>query len=290
MNALLQSTTSVEHSHLIVPTAETQTETPNLQSQVIRVTNAIEDPSLRIAVEKILGDLLFMLDWLSLIGEDHSRSDEIDNDVSLLRAVGVEARSLVSFIEDNALQLEGLNEAIKQNIDSIAYAIGHELRQLFESETARSRLDAQNKDLTGALNHAQGVLKNCFQHCVINLVRVFDQNLTGGQIYDDWSIRRQRSLLLCRELAALIDVVQAIECESPQRIARELISFREGSMQWLMHKDWPDYESLSGKVIAALDQGNKPADLLHRLSCYLETLLTQVKARAILRVQDTGIE
>jgi hypothetical protein len=290
MNTLLQLTTSVEHSHLIVPRAETQTETPNLQSQVVRVTNAIEDPALRTAVERILGDLIFMLDWLSLVGEDHSPSDEIDNAVSLLRVVGVEARSLVSFIEDNALRLEGLNEGIKENLDSMAYAIGHELRQLFESETARSKFDAPpNQDLRGPLIHARGVLRNCFQHCVINLVRVFDQNLTGAQLYDDWSVRRQRSLILCRELAALIEVVQASEFE-PHRIAKKLISFRDGSMRWLMHKDWQDYESLSGQVIANLDQGNRPADLLHRLSCYLETLLTQVKGRTILRVDASSIE
>jgi len=246
------------------------------------VINSISDRRLRVTVERILGDLVFMLDWLSLIGEDTSTVDEVEKALWMLEAAAVDAHSLVSFIEDNAMQLEGLDDAIREAFDSSAYAISLELKQIFGSESTPSTLDIRSKDVKAALIHAQGVLKNCFQHCLIELMQVFDQNSSCSQMYTDLWIRRERSMLLCRELAALIDVVAVSDLNSAQHIIRKLVSFRENGMHWLMYRDWDDYESLSGQVIEALNKKERCADLLHRLACYLETLLAQVKTRAVL--------
>jgi len=284
MHVLLQPTRSLNASHPTqTPPGATQTEPLNLQSQITRVTNSIRDAALRASVERILGDLVFMMDWLGLVGEDFSSADELERTLWMLQAAADDARSLVSFIEGKAMQLEGLDEAVQEAFDSSAYAITLELKQIFGSESTHSTLDVRNRDVKGALIHAQGVLKNCFQHCMIDLMRVFDQNSSCSQLYDDLCIRRERSLLLCRELAALIDVVAVSDVPSAQHIIRELVSFRESGMQWLMYKDWEDYESLSGQVIEALNEGERPTDLLHRLGCYLETLLAQIKTRAVLR-------
>jgi hypothetical protein len=284
MDVLLQPTASFDSSHLAQATPDdTRTQTPNLQSQITRVTNSISDRELRVKVERILGDLVFMLDWLSLIGEDCSPGDELEKSLWMLEAAAVDARSLVSFIEDNAMQLEGLDDAIREAFDSSAYAISLELKQIFGSESTRSTLDVRSRDVKAALSHAQGVLKNCFQHCLFDLMRVFDQNSSCPQLYADLWVRRERSMLLCRELAALIDVVVVSDLNSAEHIIRKLVSFRENGMHWLMYRDWDDYESLSGQVIEALNKEERCADLLHRLACYLETLLAQVKTRAVLR-------
>jgi predicted exporter len=284
MDVLLQPTASFDSSHLVQTTPdERQTQTPNLQSQITRVINSISDRGLRVSVERILGDLVFMLDWLSLIGEDCSTRDEVEKALWMVEAAAVDAHSLVSFIEDNAMQLEGLDDAIREAFDSSAYAISLELKQIFGSESTPSTLDIRSKAIKAALVHAQGVLKNCFQHCLIELMQVFDQNSSCSQLYSDLWIRRERSMLLCRELAALIEVVAVSDLNSAQHIIRKLVSFRENGMHWLMYRDWDDYESLSGQVIEALNKKERCVDLLHRLACYLETLLAQVKTRAVLR-------
>ena len=224
-----------------------------------------------------------MLDWLSLIDDECSPGDELEKALWMLEATAVDARSLVSYIENNAMQLEGLDEAIRDAFDSSAYAIRLELKQIFGSESTRSTLDVRSRDVKAALIHAQGVLKNCFQHSLIDLMRVFDQNSSCSQLYADLWVRRERSMLLCRELAALIDVVAVSDLNSAQHIIRKLVSFRENGLHSLMYRDRDDYESLSGQVIEALNKEEKCADLLHRLACYLETLLAQVKTRAVLR-------
>jgi len=50
-------------------------------------------------------------------------------------------------------------------------------------------------------------------------------------------------------------VVAVSDLPSAQHMIRELVSFRESGMQWLMYKDWADYESLSGQVIEAFNKG-----------------------------------
>ena len=283
MDVLLQATVSLDASHLAQATPDdTQTQSPNLQSQITRVINSISDRELRVTVERILGDLVFILDWLSLIGEDCSPVDELEKSLWMLEAAAVDAHSLVSFIEDNAMQFEGLDETIREAFDSSAYAISLELKQIFGSESTRSGLDTRSRDLKAALNHARGVLKNCFQHCLIDLMRVFDQNSSCSQLYADLWLRRERSMLLCRDLAAVINVVVVSDLNSPQHIVSKLVSFRENGMRWLMYRDWDDYLSLSGQVIEALNKEERCTDLLHRLACYLETLLAQVKTRAVL--------
>jgi hypothetical protein len=201
----------------------------------------------------------------------------------MLEAAAVDAQSLVSFIEDNAMQLEGLDDIVREAFDSSAYAIRLELKQIFGSESTQSTLDIRSSEVKAALIHAQGVLRNCFQHCLIDLMRVFDQNSSCSHLYADLWVRRERSMLLCRELAALVDVVSVSDRNSAQHIIGKLVSFREKGLHSLMYRDRDDYESLSGQVIEALNKEENCADLLHRLACYLETLLAQVKTRAVLR-------
>ena len=113
MDVLLQATVSLDASHLAQATPDdTQTQSPNLQSQITRVINSISDRELRVTVERILGDLVFILDWLSLIGEDCSPVDELEKSLWMLEAAAVDSHSLVSFIEDNAMQLEGLDDIV----------------------------------------------------------------------------------------------------------------------------------------------------------------------------------
>ncbi|HLE64405.1 MAG TPA: hypothetical protein VI750_14735, partial [Pyrinomonadaceae bacterium] len=78
------------------------------------------------------------------------------------------------------------------------------------------------------------------------------------------------------------ELIQDSGQKSLDYIAAHLRAFKEGSMQWLMYKDWQEYEALSEQVLGSISQGDNPKDLLHRLGCYLETLLAHVKTRGVL--------
>ncbi len=262
---------------------------PNLQAQVSVLTNSISDEVVRLAVGKILTDLVFLLDYLSLVADSRNIGG-IKEVVSILHTVRGEAYSLAVFIENNALRLDGLSDRLRETLDSSAYAINHEVRRVFNTDLAHLSLDWNNQETRGALLHAQGVLTNCFQQCMINVARVFDTNLTDASLFQDWQSRRESSLVLYHDLSELVALIQAsaedsLNCfpEQPHdHLVERLASFREGSMQCLMYKDWQQFEALSEAILAAIRIGESPADRLHHMGCYLETLLAHVKARSVL--------
>jgi len=257
-------------------------EIPNdLHARIALTTSSISDETLRRPVGRILTDLVFLLDYLSLI-EGASREGGIRSVLSILRAVRAEARSLVSFIENDALKLEGLDEVLHETLDSAAYGIKHEVRRIFDCELVGVTFDQTDHETHGSLLDSHGVLTNCFQQCMVNLFRVFDNSLTAGRLFHDWQTRREHSLLLFKDLSALIDLVHATGKKSLDHIAEQIESFRLGSMRFLMYKDWQAYEALTEPIIAAIGNGESPVDLLHSFGCYLETLLGQVKGRAVL--------
>lgn len=271
----LANLTDEEHARLY-------SEISHLQSRVTVLASSIRDEALRLAVGKVLSDLVFLLDYLDLVKARPRTSGTIKEVLSLLNAIRGEAAALVTFIENHALQLPGLNEPLNEILDSTAYAIKHEVRRIFEGELAQLQLDQSHQEVHGSLDYAQGVLTNCFQQCMINLARIFDDSLTEARLFKDWQIRRERSLILCRDLTGLIQLVKASEVELVDTLPDHLSSFREGSMQCLMHKDWREFEVLSDQVISAISNGEEAHDLVHQLRCYLETLLGHVKARAVL--------
>lgn len=263
-------------------------EIPNLQSQVTILTDSISDEAVRLAVGKVLTDLVFLLDCLSLIAGPRDPAG-IKEVVSILNTVRSEAYSLGAFIENHAMRLVGVDDVLNETLDSSAYAINHEVRRIFTGELADMNLDQEDQETRGAFLHAQGVLTNCFQQCLINLARVFDASLTDARLFQDWQGRRESSLLLYHDLSELIELVQASEKDSLKyseqtldHLEERLTAFREGSMQCLMYKDWQQYEAFSEQIIASIRNGKRPADLLHHMGCYLETLLAHVKARSVL--------
>jgi hypothetical protein len=262
-------------------TLENEFEIPNLQLQVSRITKSIAEEPLRHALQKVLGDLVFLLDYLSLLREQPPFND-YEESVSILQAVRVDADLLVTFIEAEVLQLDEIDEVLRDTFDSTAYAIKHELRRIFVGELSEPQITTQEQATHSSLLHARGVLRNCFQHCVIDLVRVFDDSVTGARLYDDWRIRREQSSLLCQELAALIDLLNHKPKPIFEGIVGRLDAFRESGMQSLMYKDWQEYEALADRLIKTIRQGEHASDLLHQLSCYLETLLGHVRTRAVL--------
>jgi hypothetical protein len=53
-------------------------------------------------------------------------------------------------------------------------------------------------------------------------------------------------------------------------------------MQFLMYKDWDEYERFTEELVLSIGNSQKLAPVLHSFRCYLETLVGQVKLRAVL--------
>lgn len=270
---------------------DTQTEVQrevqaNLKAEIDCVINSIADPELRNVSETILSELLRFFDWLDRIENNLHKLDTLLESLSLLEVLEFEARSLLDFIETKAMKVAGGNDRLHEVLDGITYGISHDLRRIFERELVRGVTEHSTPIVYGKILHAHGLLTNCFQQSTITLLQVFSPKLDATSLFNDIEARLKQSLILCRDLSSLMRFVRLSQANSDPDVLRtvvdRILEFRDGSMHYLMYKDWRGYESLALEVITAIENNLDPKPLLHRFLTFLEVLYGHVKMRAVL--------
>ena len=258
----------------------------NLQNEIDSVVPNITNPELREISQTILGEMLRFFDWLARIENNLHRLDTLLESLSLLEVLEFEARSLTDFIDTRAIKLAKGNERLHEVLDGISYGITHDLRRIFERELVRGVTEQSIPIVYGKILHAHGLLTNCFQQSTITLLQVFKPGIDASTLFNDVELRLQQSLILCKDLSSLMRFVRLAQANDDPNVMREvtvrILEFRDGSMQYLMYKDWRGYESLALEVITAIENNLDPKPLLHRFICYLEVLYGHVKMRAVL--------
>ena len=258
----------------------------NLQNEIDSVIPYITNRELRDISQTILGEMLRFFDWLARIENNLHKLDTLLESLSLLEVLEFEARSLTDYIDTRAIRLAKGNERLHEVLDGISYGITHDLRRIFERELVRGVTEQSIPIVYGKIIHAHGLLTNCFQQSTITLLQVFKPGLDASTLFNDVELRLQQSLILCKDLSSLMRFVRLAQANGDPDVLRSvttrILEFRDGSMQYLMYKDWRGYESLALEVITAVENNLDPKPLLHRFICYLEVLYGHVKMRAVL--------
>jgi len=258
----------------------------NLHQEVDLVLQNILNPNLQEISQTILGAMLRYFNWLTRIENNLQKLDTLLESLSLLEVLEFEARGLTDFIDTRAVKLAAGSERLLDVLDGISYGITHDLRRVFERELVRGVTEQSIPIVYGKILHAHGLLTNCFQQSTITLLQVFNPSLDASKLFNDYELRLQQSLILCKDLSSLMRFVRLAQAKDDPDVLRSvtarILEFRDGSMQYLMYKDWRGYESLALEVITAVENNLDPKPLLHRFICYLEVLYGHVKMRAVL--------
>jgi hypothetical protein len=275
-------------SDVVQPDPQSQFQV-NLHNEIALVTSGIADPELHEISQTILGEMLRFFDWLARIESNLHKLDTLLESLSLLEVLEFEARSLTDFIETKAIKTAAGNERLHEVLDGISYGITHDLRRIFERELVRGVTEQSIPIVYGKVLHAHGLLTNCFQQSTITLLQVFKPNLDASTLFNDVELRLQQSVTLCKDLSSLMRFVRLAQANADPDVLRSvtarILEFRDGSMQYLMYKDWRGYESLALEVITAIENNLDPKPLLHKFICFLEVLYGHVKMRAVLAVE-----
>lgn len=259
----------------------------NLQYEIDCVLKVISDRQLKEVTHTILIELVRFFDWLDRIENNLHKLDTLLENLSLLEVLEFEARSLIDYIERKAIKVANAagNERLAEVLDGITYGITHDLRRIFERELVRGVTEQSTPIVYGKILHAHGLLTNCFQQSTITLLQVFKQ-IDASLLFNDIELRLQQSLMLCRDLSSLMRFVKLSQANSDpdvlRTVAERILEFRDGSMQYLMYKDWRGYESLALEVLSAIENNLDSRPLLHKFLTYLEVLYGHVKMRAVL--------
>ena len=258
----------------------------NLQNEIESVITAISNPDQREISQTILGEMVRFFDWLGRIESNLHKLDTLLESLSLLEVLEFESRSLIDYIETRAIKAAAGHDRLLEVLDGITYGITHDLRRIFERELVRGVTEHSIPIVYGKILHAHGLLTNCFQQSTITLLQVFKPGLDASTLFNDVELRLQQSLTLCKDLSSLMRFVRLAQANGDPDVLRSvtarILEFRDGSMQYLMYKDWRGYESLALEVITAIENNLDPKPLLHRFICYLEVLYGHVKMRAVL--------
>ena len=258
----------------------------NLQYEIDSVLRQITDPQLREISQTILAEMVRFFNWLARIENNLQKLDTLLESLSLLEVLEFEARSLTDFVDSKAIAVAGRNDRLHEVLEGISYGITHDLRRIFERELVRGVTEQSIPIVYGKIMHAHGLLTNCFQQSTITLLQVFNPQLNPATLFNDVELRLQQSLSLCKDLSSLMRFVRLAQANGDPDVLRSvtarILEFRDGSMQYLMYKDWRGYESLALEVITAVENNLDPKPLLHRFLCYLEVLYGHVKMRAVL--------
>jgi hypothetical protein len=258
----------------------------NLQAEIDRVLSRIEGPALAEVARNIFGELVRFFSWLARIDENLHKLDTLLESLSLLEVLQVEAHSLVDYIETKAMPADGVSEKLREVLDGIIYSINHDLRRIFERELVRAVTEQSPPVVYGKILHAHGLLSNCFQQATITLLHSFNPAVDGATLFNDSELRLKQSLVLCRDLSSLLRFVRRAETQTDpdtlRKVVGKILEFRDGSMQYLMYKDWRGYETLALEVVTSIENNLDAEPVLHQFGCYLEILYGHVKMRAVL--------
>jgi hypothetical protein len=244
----------------------------------------IPSPAVRDIVGTVFEDLLRLLECLSL-SESHLRqADAASETFALFQIIHDEARALVKFISDEALTCEALTEEVAEALDGITFAINHDLHRVFENQ--QHGADATPQVVVGQLFRAHDLLTNCLQQSTISLAITFDRKLDGTKLFDDSDTRYRQSIKLCEDISTLLAFVEAcggrLEGSAFASLKARVEVFRNESLEFLMYSDWPQFEGFCEKISLPEVSSLELESVLHQFRCYLETLLGQVRMRAVL--------
>ena len=264
-----------------------QTLQDRLRGEITTALDQIEDPVVHEIAETVFSEIVRVFGRLTLIENNLHKLDTLLENLSLLDVLQFEIHNFIDFLENEAMKSDAVNGKLHDVLDGICYGISHDLKRIFERDLTGGIRDQSTPIVYGKILHAHGLLTNCFQQSVITLMQVFNPSLDPLQVFDDFEERVRQSLTLCNDLSSLMRVARQAEAEnSPDAlhlVVQDTLKFRDGSMHYLMYRDWRGYEKLALTLIASIEANHDSRDLLHQFSCYLEVLYGHVKMRAVLR-------
>ena len=251
------------------------------------IVDDISGNRVRRIVGTVFQDLLRLLECLSII-EGHLRHVQTaEETLAFFQLIRDEVRSLIEFIRADALNCDEVRGDLADTLDGLAFALSHDLRRVFEGESEDS-VDNSAYVILGRVHRAHDVLTNCLQQSTISLALVYNSGLSVTQLFNNTERRYRQSLKLCSDLDCLKDLVQQFvdgNVTSGQ-LGSGLETFRRDSLEFLMYSDWPQFEGFCERIDISGDDPSTLGDVLHQFLCYLETLLRQVKMRAVLADQS----
>jgi hypothetical protein len=254
---------------------------PELHQLIERIT----PDDLAADMSAIFSQLAQLLEQLHVIETLLRQDAPLKLALPIFTLVHEETRTLVEFIEKRAIRTEEIDGKVFDALDCTSYAVAVGLSRVFMRELIGLASLRQSPAIYTKVENAHGLLRDSFQQTLVALIQVFDPTLDGSLFFQFFNARLEQSLLLRRDLWTLLQLVLQAERDRDRRpiapLLKRLDAFREGSMRFLMYRDWESFERFVMEVLAARG-AVELTPVLHRFGTYLEALFGQINMRTVL--------
>ena len=226
-----------------------------------------------------------LLRYLRVVEDMLRRDKPLKPALLVFAAIHEQLQEMMRFINNRLLRFRDENAPLFEALDCVVYATSVEIRKIYSHELAEISETRQAPLIYAKMEAAHSLLRDCVQQSLIGLAQTVDPELQAIDVFPNFQVKLEESLVLRQKIWELKKTVQSVE-NSPETsdlktMRTELNEFVGTTMRFLMFKDWETFERFVEEIVRT----RKASDLtpvLHRFGAYLETLFGQVNIRAVL--------
>ena len=229
-------------------------------------------------VTAVVAHLTRLLHRLRFIESCLKRDRPLKQTLPIFCLIYAESRATMEFVDSRVLSLGETERPIFDALDGLNYAMAMELRKVFSKELVGIASMQESPSIYAMVENAHGLLRDCFQQSVVGVAQLVDTTIDVSRLFDTFQTRLEQSLTLRKDLWTLLQTVKRAEQERDgfpiSRLLEKLNAFREGSLRYLMYKDWEACERFMEEVAAARGV-LEMTPVVHRFCAYLEMLFAR---------------
>jgi hypothetical protein len=260
---------------------------------VALVIRQIESPLERKQAAKVFLEFFRLLHYLDHADPDKLDEDGLRNTILVFSLINSEARILLSYIEKRVLKGSDPARPLYQLYDSFVYCLPLELKKVINTELIDISVARQSDSIRTVVENSHGILKDCFQQCVVQLTQTFGPDVEGSDIFPDFMAKLEQSVLLRDGLARLVKSLQEFQVrrdeKSAHRMKEQISTFYDHNIQYLMYRDWSGFELFYIEILKCGSLGGLQ-QIGHRFETFLMTLFREVQKRSILQSAPLSAE
>lgn len=227
-----------------------------------------------------------LLHYLKYAAPDRLGEEELKNSILIFSLITAETRLLLGFLERSVMPRLDARSPLHQLYDSYVYCIPLELKKVINTELLDLSVSRQTESVRARVENSHGILNDCFQQSVVQLAQVFDPNVTGSHIFDDFTEKLDQSVRLRDGLAALVKALREFQANKDEttalRMKEQISFFYDDNMRYLMYRDWSGFEIFFIEILKCTSLTGL-AQICHRFETFLMTLFREVSKRSILQ-------
>ena len=257
-----------------------------IRNPVLVATIRKADEKDRQHVAKVFLEFFRLLHYLRYASPEGRGEDDLKNTILIFSLITAETRLLLAYLERRVIGRLDKDTPLSQLYDSFVYCIPLELKKVINTELLDLSAARQAESIRARVENSHGILADAFQQSVVQLAQVFDPEVTGSGIFDDFTEKLDQSVRLRDGLAELIKMLREFQAKRDEAAAlamKEQISrFYDDNMRYLMYRDWSGFEIFFIEILKCSSLSGL-IQIGHRFETFLMTLFREVNKRAILQ-------